>query len=195
MRKVWLLLLGASLMMGVLGAARLARQDAHGVGLANNASYPLQIVSVSPQVSEDATEFRGAKVTLQNTGNVPCVALALSLVLTFSNSETRKVGWHEDHAPFGYAKPDSDPIAANQTYTADVTGVQVLGRESATVAGVEPRVDYVEMADGKTYGEDPDGVGETIRMTRWGHAAERKRLLSIYDTNGLQGLLGELNRE
>ncbi len=95
----------------------------------------------------------------------------------------------------GYTKPDADPIAANQIYTADATGrVQVRGRESATVAGVEARVDYVEMADGKKYGEDPGKVWETFRMSRWERAAERSRLLSIYDTNGFQALLDELKR-
>ncbi len=173
MRKVWLWVLAVSMMVGVLGAFWLVHAANHvKLANANNESYPLKIVSVSPQLSEDATEFRGAKVTLKNTADERCVAFAVSFVVTFSNSERREVKLQEDHVALGYAKPYSaaDLIPANQIYTAETTG-RVAAREPATFAGVEAHIDYVEMADGKTYGEDPDSVGEEFRVTRWSHAA------------------------
>ena len=197
MRKLTLLVLLVGAAVGFRGTARVS-QTAHGVKVVNNDSYPLQIVSVTPQLSEDATELTGMVVTLRNTGGAPCVAFAVSLVLTFGNSETREVRLQEDHVALGYAKPYSptDPIPGNQIYTVDRTGtLRVSAREPATIVGVEARLDYVELADGKRYGPDPERVGETFRMTRWGHAAERKRLLSIYDSSGLQALLEELKRE
>ncbi len=197
MNKVFPILLAASAAVGVLGAVRLA-QDTNQVKLTNDPSYPLQMVSVSPQLSNDATEFRGAKVTLRNTGNVPCAAFAVSFILTFSNSETRRSAWQEDHIPLGYANASlatDRQIMPNQIYTAEATGLRVPAHEPATITGIEARIDYVEMADGKTYGEDQDKVGEAFRMTRWGHIIERKRLLDLYNTGGLEALLEELKRE
>lgn len=199
MRKKWMSWLSwvtASGMVAALGAACLA-QDAPAVRLANNDSDPLQIVSVSPRLSDDLTKFEGAKVTVQNTGSVPCVAFGVSLVLTFSNSEERTTKLSVDLVSLGYAKPGSasNRIAPKQVYT-ETMHVRTAARESsATITGIEARVDYVEMADGKKYGEDPGRLGEIFRMSRWGHAAERKRLLDIYDSSGLQALLDELKRE
>jgi len=191
----------AVLLVGVVAGlvvVHRASKSAQGVKLANNESYPLQIVLVSPQLSEDSTELMGATVTLRNTGNVPCVAFAASLVVTFSNSETRKMRWEEDRIALGYAKPffPGDPISPNQIYTANRRGtVRLAAHEPSPVVGVEATLDYVEMADGKRYGADPARVGETMRMARWAHVIERKRLLNIYDSDGLQALLDELKRE
>jgi hypothetical protein len=191
MRRASVSLVAISLALGALCGSGLAQE----VQLKNDPTYPLQIVSVSsPQLSEDGTVFHGATVSVQNTGSVPCVAFAVSLVLELSNSQTHRVSFQEDHNALGYAKgSSSDEIALGQTYTMrNTTGVRMIIPSGVTITGIQARVDYVGMADGKRYGDDK--VGQTFRMTRWEHAAERVRLLKIYNTQGLQALLDELQR-
>lgn len=103
MGRRWFSFLVTGLMLGTLGASGLAQQ----VQLKNDPTYPLQIVSVSPAVSGDGTTLQGARVTVQNTGNVACVAFSVTLILDLSNSQTRKVTFREDHNALGYAKTHS----------------------------------------------------------------------------------------
>jgi len=193
MRRASVPLVAIGLVLGALCGSGLAQE----VELKNDPAYPLQLVSVSsPQFSEDGAVFHGATVSVQNTGSVPCVAFAVSLALELSNSQTRRVRFQEDHNALGYAKGSSE-IAPGQTYTMNnmtATGVRIPIPSGVTITGIQARVDYVGTADGKSYGDDPDKMGKTFRMARWGRAAERTRLLEIYKTQGLQALLDELKR-
>jgi hypothetical protein len=197
MKKLFMILLTAGSLGCVIGSSKPA-QDSYGVKIANDPNAPVQVISVSPQVSQDGTAFEGAKFALQNTGKVPCNAFSVSFTITFNDAETRNATWQEDHVDLGYSEPDpatESRIMPQQTYNGDAGVMHVTPREPATITGVEAHLDYVEMADGKTYGNDPEKVGEAFHMTRWAHSAERKRLLNVYETHGLKGLLGELQRK
>lgn len=197
MKTVFLVFLAAGTLGCVVSSGRPG-QGAFGVKATNNSSYPLQIVSISPQISEDATAFEGARVTLKNNGDVPCNAFAVSFIITFSDGETRRATWQEDHVALGYTTqiPATDNrIMQNQTYNGDATGMRLSSPESAAVSGIEARLDYIEMADGKRYGDDPDKVGQEFRMSRWGASSERKRLLAVYKSGGTEALVNELERK
>jgi hypothetical protein len=191
MRRALVSLVVIGLVLGGLCGSALAQE----VELKNDPTFPLRLVSVSsPQFSEDGTVFHGATLTVQNTGSVPCVDFSVSLVVQLSNLQTRRVAFREDHNALGYARGSSE-IAPGQNYTTrGWPRARIPIPSGVTITGIQARVDYVGTADGKSYGDDPDKVGETFQMMRWGHAAERKRLLEIYNTQGLQALLDELQR-
>jgi hypothetical protein len=192
MRRASISLVAVGLALGALCASGFAQ-----VELKNDPSYPLQLVSVSSlQFSEDGTVFHGATVSVQNMGSVPCVAFAVSLVLELSNSQTRRMTFSEDHNALAYAKgSSSDEIVPGQTYIMrDTTGVRLPIPIGVTITEIQARVVYVETADGKSYGDDRDKVGPSFRIGRLERAAERARLLKIYNTQGLQALLDELQR-
>lgn len=197
MKSVILIFLAAGALGCAVSSGRPG-QGTFGVKATNNSSYPLQIVSISPQVSEDGTAFQGARVTLQNTAEVPCNAFAVSFIITFSDGETRRATWQEDHVALGYTTqvPATDNrIMQKQSYNGDATGMGVSTPESAAVTGIEARLDYIEMADGKRYGDDPDKVSEAFRMARWGASSERKRLLNVYKSGGTQALVEQLEQK
>ena len=194
MKSLILVFLAAGTLACTVGSGRPG-QGTYGIKATNNSAYPLQIVSISPQVSEDGTAFEGAKVTLQNTGDVPCNAFAVSFIITFSDGQTRRATWQEDHVALGYStQVPNIRIMQKQSYDGDATGTRASTPESAAVTGIEARLDYVEMADGKRYGDDPDKVGQAFRMARWGASSERKRLLNVYKSGGTQALVGQLEQ-
>lgn len=197
MKKLFLIVPVAVAIVAVLGFARHG-QGRGGMKVSNNPSYPLQVITVSPELSPDSTQFRGAKVTLQNAGVVPCNGFAMSFIVTFNDGETESARWQEDHIPYGYSSPGPAAdrrIMPMQTYSIDATGMTVASREPATIVGIETRIDYIEMADGKTFGDDQNKARQDFRMNRFGHRAERKRLLDIYKKGGVQALLSELQRQ
>lgn len=198
MKKVLLSLLVAGAIGGVPGWAQSA-QGRYAVKQANSPGYPLQITSVSAQISQDGIEFDGAKVTLKSTGKVPCDAFSIGFIITFSDGQTRRPSFQVDFAGLGYTTPGPGPnarIMPGQTYVADATGrIRVRAPQPAVILGVEARLDYIKMEDGKTYGPDPGHIREQFRYMRWGTMMERERLLDIYKTKGIQMLLGELQRK
>jgi len=198
MVKTLLGLLAAGAMAGVIGSAQ-SPQGGYSVKLANDPAYPLQIVSVSPQISQDGIEFDGATLTLKNTGKAPCDAYSVGFTLTFNDGTTRTASLQEDFAFLGYKTQGSGPdprIMPGQVYTVDGTErMQVRAGQPAVITGVEVRLDYVESVDGKTFGPDPSHIREQFQYMRWGTSMERGRLLDIYKTKGIQGLLDELQRK
>lgn len=190
-------ILAASTLAGASGLARPSQEE-YGVKVTNGRGYPVQIISVVPRVSQDGSEFEGAKVRLQNIGDVPCEAFSVSFIITFTDAETRTASLQEDHAPLGFSKgstPLDKLIVPRQIYVAEALGLRVPALEPSTVSGIEARLDYVQMANGKTYGNDPDHAGEQMRMMRWGRKAERERLLDVYRSGGMQALVKELERK
>jgi len=193
MRRASISLVAVGLAFGALSVSGFAQE----VELKNDPSYPLQLASVSSlQFSEDGTVFHGATVSVRNMGSVPCVAFAVSLLLELSNSQTRRMTFSEDHDALAYAKGgSSDEIVPGQTYVMrDTTGVRLPIPSGVTITEIQARVVYVETADGKSYGDDRDKVGPGFGIRRSERAAERARLLKIYNTQGLQALLDELQR-
>ncbi len=183
----------SGLTVAIFGRPAYAQQ----VQLKNDPAYPLQIVSVNPSVS-NATTFKGAKVTVQDMGKAPCVAFSVGLVFELSNFQTRRVTFREDHNALGYSIGSSsqDQIPPGETYTMpNTSGVQFLAPKGTTITGIEALVDYAEMSNGKKYGQDPDRLGELFGMMRWTRGAERKRLLNLYNTQGLQALLAAMERQ
>lgn len=198
MNKVFLTLIAAGAMAG-LSASAWSAQGSYAVKLANDPSYPVQMVSVSPQISQDGLNFEGAKVILRNTGGVPCEAFSVSFILTFNNGETARSSSQVDFASLGYKSPGTGSdrrIIPGQVYTEDWTGrMRVPPPEPAVIVGVEARLDYIKMADGRSYGPDPDHIGQQFQFMRWGKILERGRLLDVYKTKGIEALLGELERK
>ncbi len=179
----------------VVGAV-MTRGFAQEVQLRNDANFPLQILSVSPDVGDGGRTYNGARVSMRNTGNVACVAFAVSVVLTLSNSQTRRESIREDHAALGYAQPDPRAIGAGQVYEAgNVVRSRLPIPAGATIDHIEARVDYIEMADSKTYGPDPDDLRKELRSRRFGTKAERTRLRKLYQEQGFSVLLNELMRQ
>jgi hypothetical protein len=169
------------------------------VQLKNDPTLPLQIVSVSPQLSQrsdGATIFQGGDITVQNTGTVPCVAFAVSVVIELSNSKTDSVALGGDLNAFGYLKPipAQNELAPGQTYTMHNMGLNYVTGPDITVTGIKAQVDFVRTDDGTRYGNDPNKVGVRLQMKEGARSSERKRLLRIYNSGGLSALLKELQR-
>ncbi len=186
--------LAAGFVVGIFVADGFAQE----VFLNNNPSYPLQIVSVSPNIGDGGSAYNGAKVTLRNTGNVACVAFGVSVILHLSNSQTARQSILEDHVALGQALPGSQPIAPGALYEAgnrSFMQTRLPVPKGVTIERIEARVDYVEMADGKTYGADPDALRIGLSARRLAAKAERARLLKIYRDQGIDALVTELTRQ
>ncbi|MGH9452663.1 MAG: hypothetical protein ACRD2O_01680 [Terriglobia bacterium] len=188
--KVWMTTFAAGAVLAGLGTVALAQQ----VRLSNDPTYPVQIVSVSPRLSDDGA-LDGVKVTLRNVGTVPCEVFSVSLVLTFSNSQTARAAVRAGSDDLGYKnlKPKGI-IAAGQDYTENST-IHIPPPSGGTITGIGAGIDYIAMADGKGYGPDPEKVARQVGMMRFARVGERKRLLNIYKTQGLQALLNDLERQ
>lgn len=161
------------------------------VQIKNDPKQPIQIVSVVPQITT-GTVINGVRVVFRNNGPTEIVALSAVLRLRFSNSTSNRIVISQDHIGLGYAAGTSG-IAPGQIYERVATG-RITPQPGVTLVGIDAEVDYVEMADGSTYGKDADGVKTRFAHMRYAKRTERARLLKIYQQQGLNELLGELNR-
>jgi hypothetical protein len=163
------------------------------VQIRNDPSYPVQILYVSPSIAEGGTAVSGASVSVRNTGSVDCVAISVAVVVKYTNSLARHVMIStRDYSGLGYTYT-SGGVPPGQVQ--DIPGAgTVTTPQGSTIANLEARVDYIEMADGTTYGNDPHNVRQQINMSRGAKRAERARLLKIYQETGIDALISELKR-
>lgn len=158
------------------------------VEISNDPKYPLQIATVSPQIGPGSS-LNGVKIVFRNAVQAPIVALSASVLVRLSNSSTKRITLSEDHA--GSSRPT--PLGPGQFYER-TSQSRIVPRQGVTITGVEARVDYIEMADGTTYGPDPDNVQQQFRTNRFVKRTEREKLLQLYQERGLNALLDELKR-
>lgn len=162
------------------------------VQLRNNPDYPLQIVSVLPDIQAGGKLIAGARISVRNTHQVPCVAFAVSVSVKFDNGESRRMTIAQDARHLGFDDP-AGQVAPGQLLDR-ASRSQIAVPPTAKIVAVQGRVDYVEMADGTTYGDDPDDYKKLFGLLRASRQQERKRLLRVYGEKGLGALLEELRR-
>lgn len=176
------------ILLGLLPARGLAQ----GVELRNDPNHPLQIESALVDVQEGGRLIAGARVAVRNKGQVPCIAFAVSLIVKLDNGKSGRLTIAQDRATLG-AEELREGIPPGQLLDA-ATRSRFPIPSGTKLAGVETRLDYIEMAGGATFGRDPDNYKERFGVVRMARDHERKRLLKIYREKGLPALLEELGR-